>query len=159
MYSILYLEIITFIHVSGCIGSQWLHIASVVAACGIQVFQLVPWPGIEPRPPAWGAQSLSHWATREAPSSFHFEAKSALLLCFCPGRLYWGLINYNKTHACWVCRLVTFDRCIHTHVNTTTITIWIVSALPERFLMSLCSKRPPPTPPQGRMDVISIAIR
>ena len=28
---------------------------------------LVPWPGIEPRPPALGAQSLSHWATREVP--------------------------------------------------------------------------------------------
>ena len=40
--------------------------------CGMQVFScsmrnLVPWPGIEPRPPALGAQSHSHWTTREAP--------------------------------------------------------------------------------------------
>ena len=28
------------------------------------VWDLDPWPGIEPGPPAWGAQSFSHW-TRE----------------------------------------------------------------------------------------------
>ena len=28
---------------------------------------LAPYPGIEPRPPALGAQSLSHWTTREVP--------------------------------------------------------------------------------------------
>ena len=32
-------------------------------ACGI----LVRWPGIEPTPPALGAQSLSHWTAREVP--------------------------------------------------------------------------------------------
>ena len=31
-------------------------------ACGI----LVPQPGIEPASPAWEAQSLNHWTTREA---------------------------------------------------------------------------------------------
>ena len=31
------------------------------AACGI----LVPWPGIEPMPPALQAWSLNHWTTRE----------------------------------------------------------------------------------------------
>ena len=29
------------------------------------MWDLVPWPGIEPRPPALGTQSLSHWTTRE----------------------------------------------------------------------------------------------
>ena len=33
--------------------------------CGM--WDLVPWPGIEPRPPALGAWSLSHWTTMEAP--------------------------------------------------------------------------------------------
>ena len=28
---------------------------------------LVPWPGIECGSPAWGPQSLSHWATRKVP--------------------------------------------------------------------------------------------
>ena len=39
---------------------------SLDAACGI----LVPWPGIEPRPPALGAQSLSHQTTREVPALY-----------------------------------------------------------------------------------------
>ena len=37
-------------------------------ACRIfscSVWDRVPWPGTEPRPPALGAQSLSHWTTRE----------------------------------------------------------------------------------------------
>ena len=33
----------------------------LVAECKL----LVPWPGVKPRPPALGAQSLSHWTTRE----------------------------------------------------------------------------------------------
>ena len=28
---------------------------------------LVPWPGIKPRPPALGAWSLNNWTTREVP--------------------------------------------------------------------------------------------
>ena len=40
--------------------------------CGIHtlsygVWDLVPQPGIESRPPALGMQSLSHWTTREVP--------------------------------------------------------------------------------------------
>ena len=31
---------------------------------------LVPQPGVEPGPPALGAQSLSHWTTRKSPSAF-----------------------------------------------------------------------------------------
>ena len=37
----------------------------LVVACGI----LVPWLGIEPGPPALGAQSLSHWTTRGVPEN------------------------------------------------------------------------------------------
>ena len=36
----------------------------LVVAC---MWDLVPWPGIEPGSPALGAQSLSHWTTREVP--------------------------------------------------------------------------------------------
>ena len=40
--------------------------------CGMQtlrcsIWDLVPWPGIKPGPPALGVQSLSHWTTREVP--------------------------------------------------------------------------------------------
>ena len=34
--------------------------------CG--TWDLVPWPGIEPRPPALGAGHLTHWAAREVPA-------------------------------------------------------------------------------------------
>ena len=43
----------------------WLQYADfLVAAC---LWDLVPRPGIEPGPPALGAQSLTHWTTREVP--------------------------------------------------------------------------------------------
>ena len=34
-------------------------------ALGCSIWDLVPWPGIEPGPSALEAQSLSHWTTRE----------------------------------------------------------------------------------------------
>ena len=39
----------------------------LVVAC---MWYLVPQPGIEPRPPALGAWSLTHWTTREVPILF-----------------------------------------------------------------------------------------
>ena len=46
----------------------------LVVACGISIFtvacdmwDLVPYPGLEPGAPALGAQSFSHWTPREAP--------------------------------------------------------------------------------------------
>ena len=36
------------------------------------MWDLVPWPGIKPRAPALGAQSLSHWTTREVPHVLYF---------------------------------------------------------------------------------------
>ena len=47
----------------------WL-LQVLVVAHGIfswSTWDLVSWSGIEPRPPALGTQSLSHWATREEP--------------------------------------------------------------------------------------------
>ena len=46
----------------------FIYLASPGLSCGMR--DLVPWPGMEPRPPALGAQSLSHCATREAPEPF-----------------------------------------------------------------------------------------
>ena len=54
----------------------WLHQVLAVAhrslICGIRtgscsVWDLVPWPGVEPGPPTLGAQSFSHCTTREVP--------------------------------------------------------------------------------------------
>ena len=41
-------------------------------ALSCDMLDLVPRPGIEPRPPALGARSLSHWTTREVPGR-HFH--------------------------------------------------------------------------------------
>ena len=55
----------------------FIHLPSqaevLVAACGILscgMWDLVPWPGIIPMPPALGMPSLSHWTIREARSPF-----------------------------------------------------------------------------------------
>lgn len=41
----------------------------VVAARALLAVAVVPWPGIEPRSPAWGARSLNHWTPQGSPSS------------------------------------------------------------------------------------------
>lgn len=52
----------------------WLHRVLVTAfevcswstwTLSCRMWDVVPWPGIEPRPPALGLQSLSHWTTRK----------------------------------------------------------------------------------------------
>ena len=37
------------------------------------MWDLVPWPGIEPGSPALEAQSLKHWATREVPGADEYN--------------------------------------------------------------------------------------
>ena len=43
----------------------FIFLTALGLSCGI--LDLFPWPGIGHKPPALGAQSLSHWATREVP--------------------------------------------------------------------------------------------
>ena len=67
------------------------HSASLVAACEVfscdmqilscGMWDLVPWPGIKPRTPAMGAESLSHWTTREVPLPIYFVLYTCLM-CF-----------------------------------------------------------------------------
>ena len=44
----------------------FIHLTASSLSCGM--WDLVPWPGIEPWPPALGAWNLSHWTTREVPT-------------------------------------------------------------------------------------------
>ena len=44
---------------------------------------LVPWPGIEPRPPALEAQSLNCWATMEVPGGFFLKLLLLLWVELC----------------------------------------------------------------------------
>ena len=60
----------------------WLqHADFLVAACGliaVCTWELVPRPGMEPRPPALGAWSITHWTTREVPENNVYDE-----LCLC----------------------------------------------------------------------------
>ena len=51
---------------------------------------LVPQPGIEPGPPASGAQSLSHWTTIRQVPVFTFDSKIPLQKKFSESPLVYG---------------------------------------------------------------------
>ena len=57
------------------VGSLVFFAASGIFSFGMRtlgcgMWDLVPWPGIKPRPPALGAWSLSHWTAREVSAVF-----------------------------------------------------------------------------------------
>ena len=53
-----------------------IYLSALGLSCGM--WDLVPWPGIEPGPPALGAWSLSLWTTREVPTLKLFSGQSQL---------------------------------------------------------------------------------
>ena len=57
----------------------YIYLCALSLSCGM--WDLVPWQGIQPRPPALGAQSFSHWTTREVPSAFSFSSQN-LAVCY-----------------------------------------------------------------------------
>ena len=54
------------------VALRLFHAACGLCSCGMHV-ALVPWPGIEPRPPALRVQSLTHWTTSKVPVIFIFK--------------------------------------------------------------------------------------
>ena len=48
-----------------------LSYSMLTLSCGM--WDLVPWPGIKPRPPALGGWSLSYWTTREVSCMYLFK--------------------------------------------------------------------------------------
>ena len=43
----------------------FIYLTALGLSCSM--WDLVPRPGIKPRPPAWGTQSLSHWTHQGSP--------------------------------------------------------------------------------------------
>ena len=65
-----YLAVLGFNHACGNFDLPCAPEGSFI--CGIwtlsyRIWDLVPWPVIQPRPPALGAWSCTHWTTREVP--------------------------------------------------------------------------------------------
>ena len=77
IFFILNLFLFTYLDVSGLSDSTrdlWSPLRHVgVFNCGM--WDLVPWPGMQPGSPALEAWSLSHWTTREVPGSCHLDAQ------------------------------------------------------------------------------------
>ena len=68
------------------------------------MWHLVPWPGIEPRPPALGGQSLSHWTTREVPGhllavlKIRATASSSSQICCSKATSVYSISHFRILH-------------------------------------------------------------
>ena len=58
--------------------NNYLYLIALGLSCSM--WDLVPWPGIEPNTQALGAQSLSHWTTKESESERVKVTQSCLTL-------------------------------------------------------------------------------
>ena len=78
IYCIPYSFLCVFIYLAalGLSCSMWDLFSCGMRTLSWGMWDLVPWPRLEPGPPALGAQSLSHWTTREVLSLF-------ILVCVC----------------------------------------------------------------------------
>ena len=68
------------------------YLAALGLICGM--WDLVPWPGIEPRPPSLGAQILSHWTTKEVPVTPFL----IVVACLCAKSLQSCLTPWTAAH-------------------------------------------------------------
>ena len=82
-------------------------------------WDLVPWPEIEPWPPVFGTQSLTHWTTREVPSH----------IVLIPG--------YNELY--WIFSLVKMLTSQHSH-RTCSVGRWSSSSVLFGHLKTSCRK-------------------
>ena len=57
--------LLVYLHLLVCTGISGCDLWTI----SWSMWDLVPWPGTEPRPPVLGVQNLSHWTTREVPYS------------------------------------------------------------------------------------------
>ena len=67
------------------LSKKFLFIYLAVPGLTWGMWDLVPWPGIKPGPPALGAQGLKHWTTREVPAYRKFKGLShvfVFVLCW-----------------------------------------------------------------------------
>ena len=68
---------------------------------------LVPWPGIEPWPPALGEQSLSHWTTREVPQKWTLIIQLLSRTPYISCMLETVLLLYVSGKYLWIIKITT----------------------------------------------------
>ena len=111
-------------------GSSWLRdlgFSIFIVACrifGCGIWDLVPWPGIEPGPLALGALSLNHWSTRRVPRIslsplfIPFPPGANFLPCVFPRALRSGSVVQGSLYRIQAYALFTVFSlllCSHTH--------------------------------------------
>ena len=64
-----------------------------VPGLSCSMWDQVPWPGIEPWPPALGAQSLTLWVTREGPCDFFFFFNQKFISTTFKNRTMWTFMQ------------------------------------------------------------------
>ena len=104
------------------------------------MWDLIPWPGIEPGPPTLGAWSLSPWTSREIPIMVSFDKHMFLILMKYKTSVFFLLHTHTHTHThkhyghdfapvshggfeSHQGRFVTHVHA-HTHTHTHTQTLW-----------------------------------
>ena len=127
-------------------------------ALGCSMWDLVPWPGSKPRSPALGAQSVSHWTTRQVPLFRTANIHLDLLKCFvlllqfpiCSlSKIIWSFKSWNiliaagsmsanpKSVPSWGHIFVLFFaclivlNCIMEIIANTLLRLWILLSLSE----------------------------
>ena len=85
----------------------FISLATLGLSCGL--WDLVPQPGVEPRPPALRAQSPSYWSTRESPLSLSlicgFSIKGFPAFCFSSWGKFqvWQILGHFDWISCFYC--------------------------------------------------------
>ena len=72
----------------------FIYLTAPSFSCGM--WNLLPWPGIEPRHPALERQSLSHWTTMEVPNcafDLHFSDYYMSQKFF---QIFWSYISFSR---------------------------------------------------------------
>ena len=100
------------------------------------MWDLVPWPGIKPRPPALGAQSHSHWTTSIGHTHSDDILRSIPYLIHHPSILSTKLYFLGSCPCIFLLLLINRSSCARCTVRLNNLKCWSWSR--ERFIGGSC---------------------